>query len=141
MTFRISSLRRWAALGVALAALFAGAFGPTALAHASRTVGLSGSARTDGQAATGAGFALRGSEVRLWSQAVSSSATLEHQSNIATSHPLCYKPRGGLLWRCVAGGRRFCYRPRGGLLWRCVGSGQLPAHGVEGDITPDPTYY
>jgi hypothetical protein len=118
MTRRINSVRRRSALGVALAALFVGAFGPTALAQASPTVGLSESTQIGGQwVASGAGFGPSRSDLRLWIQNVPSWTTLEYQSNITTSRPFYYFYGG---------------------VYHHVAGGQFTAQGLKGYIAPGP---
>jgi hypothetical protein len=104
MTCRITTIRRRCALGVALAALLAGAFGPTALAQARPTLGLSESPQLSGEwVASGAGFAPSRSDVRLWIQNTPSWTTLEYQSNITTSRSFYYFYGG--VYNYVAGGQ------------------------------------
>jgi|ERR1035438_2867956 hypothetical protein len=121
MTLAINTLRRRSALGVALVALLAGVFGPTALANASPTLSLSSNQGNGQWVANGGGFAAssryRAVDVQLWIQNVPSWTTLEHQSNIATSRPFCY----------LSGG-----------VYHCVAGGQLTAQGLEGYIAPGP---
>jgi hypothetical protein len=91
MTRRITTVRCRSVLSVALTALLVGALGPTALAQATPTVGLSESTQISGQwVVSGAGFGASRSDVRVWVQNVPSWTTLEDQSNITTSRSFYY---------------------------------------------------